>query len=88
MQQYTFTIPDNLHAKELLNFILRTQIFKVDSLNETVIAFKQKEIEKKTDFWDEISNELKQEIYEAKQEIKEGKVKTHQEVFQKYEAWL
>ena len=31
MQQYTFTIPDNLQAKELLNFILRTKIFYIKS---------------------------------------------------------
>ena len=31
MQQYTFTIPDNLQAQELLNFILNTKIFHVKS---------------------------------------------------------
>ena len=34
MQQYTFTIPDNLQAKELLNFILRTKIFHLNTSTE------------------------------------------------------
>lgn len=34
MIQYTFSIPDNIQAKELLNFILKTKIFKVDNVNE------------------------------------------------------
>ena len=36
------------------------------------------------DFWNEIPQELK----EAKQELKEGKIKNHKEVMQKYEAWI
>ncbi len=34
MQEYTFTIPDNLHARELLNFILQTNIFHVNSFKK------------------------------------------------------
>ena len=41
-----------------------------------------------TDFWNEIPQKLKNEIKEARQEIKDGKIKNHSEVISKYKAWL
>ena len=41
-----------------------------------------------TDFWDEILQQLKSKIKKARQEIKDGKVKNHNEVINKYKAWL
>ena len=43
---------------------------------------------KQIDFWDEIPQQLKNEIKEAQQEIKDGKIKNHTEVINKYKSWL
>ena len=75
MLQYTFTIPDNLDAKKLLNSIIQTQIFKVVSVKET-------------NFTEEMPDELQKEIEKSKQEIKAGKIKSHETVMQKYQEWL
>jgi len=36
------------------------------------------------DFWNDIPQELKQEIKDAKQEVREGKIKSHENIMQKY----
>ena len=69
MQQYTFTIPENLQAKELLNYILRTNIFHVESVKE-IKAEKYKEQKKM------LANDMLEtftEIAEMKQVIKAKK---------------
>ena len=67
MQQYTFTIPENLQAKELLNFILRTNIFNVESFNEV-----QKDDERKEKQKSLIENDLKESFTEIA-EMRNGK---------------
>ena len=72
MQQYVFTIPDNLQAKELLNFILKTNIFKV------------KEIKK--DFWEELPENVKVSINKGIKQAKNGQLTPHNEVMQNVKA--
>jgi len=72
MEQYTFTIPDNLQAKELLNFILKTNIFKV------------KEVKK--DFWEELPENVKASINKGIKQAKNGQLTPHNEVMQNIKA--
>lgn len=41
-----------------------------------------------TDFWDELPDDLKQEVEVAIAEIEEGRFTSHEEVTKHYEKWL
>ena len=88
MQQYTFNIPNNIQAKELLNYILQTNIFRVNSVQE--INSNNEVINDTTsiDFWDNLPASLKQSILKAKEQAKNGNVKSHKEITLKYSKWL
>jgi len=81
LQQYTFNIPDNVQAKQLLDYILRTNIFE---LNEK----KEPDSVSSTDFWGELPFEVKQDIELAQEQMKQGKVKPHDKILEKYKSWI
>ena len=41
-----------------------------------------------TDFWDELPDDLKNEVEVATAEIEEGKFLSHNEIMKQYEKWL
>ena len=60
MKEYTFTIPDNLQANELLNFILRSKIFNLKTSSHLQNSKKEEQKKMRETDLKEAFEELKQ----------------------------
>ena len=88
MQQYTFNIPNNSQAKELLNYILRSKIFQINEIKEIKQDTQIDNNISPIDFWEDLPASLKQSILESKEQARAGKIKSHSEITSKYKSWL
>lgn len=65
---------------------------KIAAINNEGLILKLKAIINEdagdTDFWDELPDDLKNEVEVAIAEIEEGRFSSHNEVMKQYEKWL
>ena len=70
---------------------LRRRIKKfIDEANEKELQmiYRMFEVEKECDWWDELPEEVQQEIDLSAQEAEQGKAIPHEQVIKKYAKWL
>lgn len=70
---------------------LRTRVKKfIDEASEKELQmiYRMFEVEKEYDWWDELPEEIQQEIDLSVEEVKKGKTIPHEEVMKKYAKWL
>jgi len=70
---------------------LRKRVKKfIDEANEKELQmiYRMFEVEKEYDWWDELPEEIQQEIDLSVEEVKKGKNIPHEEVMKKYAKWL
>lgn len=73
---------------EKLNLIEWLLGLKDTSIIETIQLLKQNSIQKKTDWWDEISEAEKTSINKGLNDLKEGKKIPYREIRKDYAKWL
>lgn len=71
--------------------ILKNQAKKyLDSADEKTIrmVYAMLEVDSEKDWWDDLSADAKKSIERGLDDIKKGKVTSHEEVIKKYKKWL
>ena len=89
---FSIKTPDIRHHETTVESLDKQIVHSLPRLNvkqkRTLLTVVKTFMEEQKDWWDEISEEQQKAIDKSLQEVKAGKLTSHQEVMKQYKKWL